>query len=369
MKNSLIALAALCALGAFAHSASAQSSVTIFGTLDLSGKYVKNEGSARRLSLSQDGINQSQLGFRGIEDLGGGLKAGFSLISTVNADTGSVNGKFFNRRSTVSLFNPMGEIRLGRDYVPTFWNNVFFDAFGANGVGNSFNVWQLQATYPQSPAFGNFARADNSIGYFLPSNLGGIYGQAMVAASEGATNQGRLLGARIGYAAGKFDMALAAVQQRFDLAQNPVVTGITAGSHQTTVNLGASYDFGIVKLLGYVDRDSRDNLKETRGSITAAIPFGTSEVHLGYDRSRLTNDLAHNTNSVSQYKASYQYNFSKRTALYATVSRLSNGSHPLAGVTQSVAGWNPAFAGTAQTAQPFVGGRSTGAEFGVRHFF
>ena len=353
----------------FTGSALAQSSVTIFGTIDLNGRYVKNDGSTRRLSLSQDGINQSQLGFRGTEDLGGGLKAGFTLISTVNADTGSVNGKFFNRRSTVSLFSPMGELRLGRDYVPTFWNNVIFDAFGANGVGNSFNVWQLQATYAGSPAFGNFARADNSIGYFLPSNLGGIYGQAMVAASEGATNQGRLLGARVGYAAGPFDVAFAAVQQRFDLASNPNVTGITPGSNQKTYNLGASYDFKFVKLLGMIDHDTRSSLHETRGSISGVIPFGTSEVHVGYSRSKLTNDLAHNTNTDRSYQASYQYNLSKRTAIYTSVARLLDGHNPLAGITQSVAGWNPAFAGTAQTAPPVPGGKSTGFELGVRHFF
>ena len=214
----------------------AQSSVTLFGTIDLNARAVKNDGSPRRLSLSQDGLNQSQLGFRGMEDLGGGLKAGFTLISTINADTGTVNAKFFNRRSTVSLFSPWGELRLGRDYVPTFWNNVLFDALGANGVGNSFNVWQLQTTYAGSPAFGNFARSDNSIGYVLPTGLGGVYGQAMVAASEGASNQGRVIAGRIGWAKGAFDVAFAALQQRFDLAANPNVTGITAGSNQKTNN-------------------------------------------------------------------------------------------------------------------------------------
>jgi len=92
MKKSLLALAVL---GGFAGVASAQSSVTLYGTLDLSAKYVKNDGSNRRVSLSQDGINSSQLGFRGVEDLGGGLKASFVLLSGVNADTGSANAQFW----------------------------------------------------------------------------------------------------------------------------------------------------------------------------------------------------------------------------------------------------------------------------------
>ena len=366
MKTSLLAASLIICVASGAY---AQSSVTVFGTIDLNARDVKNDGSARRLSLSQDGLNQSQLGFRGTEDLGGGLRAGFTLVATVNADTGSVNGKFFNRRSTVSLSGPWGELRLGRDYVPTFWNNALFDPFGANGVGNSFNVWQLQATYAGSPAFGNFVRSDNSIGYFLPSGLGGVYGQAMVAASEGASNQGRVIAARVGYASGPFDIAFAVLQQRFDLAANPSVTGITAGSNQKTYNLGASYDLQFVKIMGLVDRDVRSSLSEARGSVSVVIPIGVSEVHLGVSRSRLTNDLAHNTNTDTSVQAGYQYNLSKRTAAYTTVARLSNGHNPLAGVTQSVAGWNAAFAGTAQTAPPIAGGKSIGAEVGIRHFF
>ena len=366
MKKSLLALAVL---GAFAGAASAQSSVTLYGTVDVSGKYIKNDNSPRRLSLSQDGINSSQLGFRGVEDLGGGLKAGFLLLSTINPDQGTANAKFWNRRSTVSLFSNAGELRLGRDYVPTFWNNPLFDAFGAQGVGNSTNVMQLQAPYATSPAFGNFVRADNSIGYFLPPNIGGFYGQAMVAASEGGSNQGRYIGGRIGFAAGPVDVAFAAGQQRFDAASNPAFTGITAGSQQKTYNLGASYDFGVFKLLGYIDRDTRDNVKETRGSISGLVVLGQGEIHLGYDRSKLTNDLAHNDNTVSQYKATYQYNLSKRTAVYGSASRLSNGNNSLAGVVNSVGGFNSAVAGTTITASPIPGGKSTGFELGVRHFF
>ena len=72
MKKSLLALAVL---GAYVGVASAQSSVTLYGTADLNGRYIKNDGSKGRYSLSQDGINSSQLGFRGIEDLGGGYNA------------------------------------------------------------------------------------------------------------------------------------------------------------------------------------------------------------------------------------------------------------------------------------------------------
>ena len=91
--------------------------------------------------------------------------------------------------------------------------NTIFDAFGTNGLGDSSHVLQLPTA--------TFVRADNSIGYFLPSNIGGVYGQFMAAAGEGggngttSINPGRYLGGRIGFAAGPFDVAAAYAQQRF----------------------------------------------------------------------------------------------------------------------------------------------------------
>ena len=357
MKKSLLALAVL---GAYAGVASAQSSVTLYGTVDLDGKYVKNDGSAKRLSLGRDGINSSQLGFRGVEDLGGGLKAGFLLLSSVGADAGDIgagqsaagSGKFWTRRSTVSLFSNAGELRLGRDYTPTFWNNTIFDAFGTNGLGDSTHVLQMATT--------TFVRADNSIGYFLPSNIGGFYGQFMAAAAEpgqaGQTsNNGRYVGGRVGFAAGPFDVAFAYAQQRN-------ATFPTLGNNQDTWNVGGAYDFGFLKLMGYYDHDKRDNLKEDRYSISGVIPMGQGEVHVGYDRSKLKNSIvpaASFSNTIWQVKATYQYNLSKRTAMYATVSELDNGDHSAASIAS----------GTSITAAPGIGGKSKGFELGVRHFF
>ena len=340
MKKSLLALAVL---GAFAGAASAQSSVTLYGTVDLSAKYVKNEGSNRRLSLSQDGINSSQLGFRGIEDLGGGLKAGFDLIAGVNADTGTTNAKFFNRRAVIKLIGNFGEIRAGRDYTPTFWNQTIFDAFGTVGLGSSLNVAQLTTA--------TFVRADNSIDYYLPSNLGGFYGQVMVAAAENGP-QGRYIGGRAGFAAGPFDVALAYGTQR---------SAAPTFGDDKTVNVGGAYDFGFLKLMGYIDRDSQTGLKDTRGGVSVVVPFGQSEVHVGYARSKLTNTIAPSnySSTVWQASATYQYNLSKRTAMYGTVSDLKNGNQS----QNSVAG------GSSITALPILGGSSKGFEMGLRHFF
>ena len=350
-RRALMAFGMLTAAGAV----SAQSAVTIGGVFDLNGRYVKNDGRDRRLSLSQDGLNTSELFFVGTEDLGGGLKAGFNLRSAFSGDTGTTsnNSQFFNRRATVSLSGNFGEIRLGRDYAPTFWNQTIFDVFGTNGVGSSRNIPQFEV------GLGRAVRLDNSIGYFLPANLGGIYGQAMAAASEGAPaspsavgNFGRYLGGRIGYLAGPANVALAYADQRLDAT-------VGHSSHKT-VNVGGSYDFTVVKLMGYLHRESESytgvDKKENRYSLSALIPFGQSEVHVGGEQSKLNNNLTGTSTKVNQYALGYVYNLSKRTAIYTTASRLSNSGPTSLAIPGGVA-------------PPTPGGASKAIEFGLRHFF
>ena len=212
MKKSLLALAVL---GAYAGVASAQSSVTVFGVVDLSVNQIKN-GDAKTTSMQSNQLNSNRLGFRGFEDMGGGLGAGFWLEAGMNNEGGNVGGAngnagsapavgvnspgigqstFFNRRSTVSLFSQAGgELRLGRDYTPSFWNLAYFDVFGANGIANSTTLVSL--SNPAGQASGTGVRANNTIGYLLPGNLGGFYGQIQYALGQGNDNNKYLGGAR-----------------------------------------------------------------------------------------------------------------------------------------------------------------------------
>ena len=353
MKKSLLALAVL---GTLTGVASAQSSVTLFGIVDTNGRFVKNDNQARRLSMATDGVNSSRLGFRGVEDLGGGLRAAFWLEAGIAGDTGNTNvaatpgttvvnqSKFFNRRSTVSLISGAGELRLGRDYTPTFWNQTIFDVFGTNGLGSSLNVAQRY----------NGTRQDNSIGYFLPPNIGGFYGQLMLGASESGTSldrPGRHISGRIGFAAGPFDVAAAYGKQRFQTA----AAGNLAGDEQDTWNVGGSFDFGFMKLMGYVQNDDLERgVDERRYNIGAIFPLGQSEIRVGYHRSKL--DTNGGDSTVDQIAATYQYNLSKRTAMYGTISRLANKD----ATALALPGGN----GT-----PGSGGDSKGFELGVRHIF
>jgi predicted porin len=196
LKKSLIGLAAISCLTA--GSAYAQSSVTLFGIVD-AVLQVGRGSVANRTQLGNSGYDGSRLGFRGTEDLGGGMSASFWLEAGMNNDTGVGNatntnnqasggalaglngsqGLTFNRRSTVSLAGNWGEIRLGRDYTPQFWNVTIFDPLASNGVG----AGQVLSS---NIAGATLVRASNSIGYFIPPNLGGFYGQVQYYLGENA---------------------------------------------------------------------------------------------------------------------------------------------------------------------------------------
>ena len=97
MKKTLVAVAALtAAAGAFA-----QSTVTLFGVLDTSVAHISS-GNSKVTGLASGGVSSSRLGFRGTEDLGGGLAAGFWLEGGLAVDNGNSSGYAFERRSTVS---------------------------------------------------------------------------------------------------------------------------------------------------------------------------------------------------------------------------------------------------------------------------
>lgn len=121
--------------------------------------------------------------------LGSGLNANNQSSGQVSSPAGT-QGLTFGRRSTVSLAGTSsGEIRLSRDYVPSFNNlTVSMHPFGTNGVGNAGQLF-----YPLA-ANGTTARtsvrASNSLGYILPSNLNGYTGHVMYAMGENASDLG-----------------------------------------------------------------------------------------------------------------------------------------------------------------------------------
>jgi predicted porin len=343
MKKSLFALAALTA---FAGVASAQSSVTLFGVVDLAARNVKN-GSNSIKSLSQDGNASSRLGFRGVEDLGGGMRAGFWIEGAINPDTGGTT-QTWQRRSTLSLMGGFGEIRLGRDYTPTFWNHTVFDPFGTNGVGSQTNLMTRQGSASVlNGGAGTLVRANNTIGYFLPA-MGGVYGQVQVSAAEGAPNGNKYAGARFGYAGGPVNVAVA-----FG------TTDITATLEQKAFNVGGSFNLGFMTLMGQYHSYKINTAAfgtQKNALVGVLVPLGAGTLKASYGRVGGKAGF-----DATQIAAGYVYDLSKRTALYTHFSKISNEK----GSSFAASGSGPAY-----TAANIAAGKgSTAYEFGVRHSF
>jgi predicted porin len=352
MKKSLIALAVLATAGV----ASAQSSVTLFGIVDAAISHGRGT-IADRTQLTHSGYNSSRLGFRGTEDLGGGMSASFWLEAGMENDNGQGQatntnnqasgtgaavagrqGLTFNRRSTVSLAGGWGEVRLGRDYTPQFWNLTVFDPFGTNGVGTTVTLSSIITGVTA-------VRASNSIGYFLPGRLGGFYGQLQYYMGEnlqdGAATEddGRGIGLRIGFANGPFNVALG--MGRTDYAAGDV----------RQVNLGGQWDFGMARVMAQITRDENGPLDGKGWLLGALVPVGAGEIRVAVSRYEV--DVA-NDPETTKLALGYVHNLSKRTAVYTTVARVRNRGGAALALGGSVTGVNQ---------------NSTGFDFGVRHSF
>jgi predicted porin len=405
MKRSLFAFAALAVVGV----ASAQSNVTLSGVVDVGVSGYQNTsentlGATAKTSktvLSQGAWSASRLVFRGQEDLGGGLGAAFFLDAAIFPDDGTIGGNvansgpaiagFFNRRATVSLLSPYGELRLGRDYTPEFWNDNIFDPFATSGVGT--NLISTANGYSSNGAAVNgfkannmYARASNTIGYFLPPSLGGFYGQFMYAFNEqisytpatltpnvpNNSRAGQYIGGRFGFTKEKYDIA--ASYSRTTLADS-FFAGLT--TRLDTFNLGASYDFDVVKIMGEYSKAELETVSSSvvptgnfNGSPTGtgyllgfALPLGAGLIRGSW--SQVTIDpnrvlqLAANP-KAEKWALGYVYNLSKRTALYTTIAQINNKNGYDLGI-----GGSPAFVASGT----FQAKTSRGYDLGIRHFF
>jgi len=351
---------ALTALASLAQTASAQSSVTLFGIADLAARSVHNEGTAAVRSLVSGSNSTSRIGFRGVEDLGDGLTASFHLEAGMLLDTGSNVGgtQFFDRRSTVSVASrTLGEVRAGRDFVPSYVSWTRFDPFSYVGVAGSNNMVSATPVGPIRSAFGTAAnttvRSSNSIQYLLPGNLAGVEGGLMVAAGEGAvagSGTHKVLGARLGYASGPMVVSGALTQTE---------NSLTVVDKFKDVVLGASYDFGVVRVSGAWRRFSLGSPRQTNTMAAAVVPIGLGELKLSYVKADFDGKVGAtdiSTADATQVGLGYVYNLSKRTAVYATASRISNKGATILSVPGGSTGLK-------------AGGTSSGYETGIRHSF
>jgi predicted porin len=301
----------------------------------------------------------SRWGIRGLEDLGGGMKAGFNLESQIFLDSGAGqptntnnqtsglgtdSGSTFARRSTVSVFGGWGEVRLGRDFTSHYRNRVEVDPFGNAGVG---------AIQPFSGSIGGpvTTRASNIIAYHLPSRSEGVYGQVQYFLGENASNSpqakdGTGLSARFGYAVGTLNLSLAT-------AKTSYTTSATAGDIATT-NLGAQYGIGNFKLMTgiYRDRVSLTKPVTAKGwTLGGVLANGAGEYKIAV--SKYGTD-ATGSPSTEKLSLGYVHKLSARTALYGTWAKVNNKGGAKTALNGAVTGVNAG---------------SSGLDLGIRHMF
>lgn len=336
MKKTTITLAAL-ALMAGAGPALAQSTVTLFGVIDLAARSVKND--ARQSRLDPNGLQSSRLGVRGVEDLGGGLRAGFWLEGAIAADDGNASGFSWQRRSTVSLSGGFGEVRLGRDKTPSGLNWDDLDPFRDTGMGASTRMATASGILPTGGAYTNFTRANNVIAYFTPGGTA-FFGHAAVAAGEGVLGN-KYQGLRVGYRQGAL-LASASYGQ----------TQVTGNVDAKLLDVGATYDFTSFKLWGlYAKLDigaaAHDNLL-----LGVSVPVGNFDLRGSYQVMKGKESISNQEAKKLALGASYS--LSKRTAVYGTYAKIDNTNTNFTVAT-----------GAALTR----GKASTGYELGLRHAF
>ena len=319
MKKSLIAVAALAAVGA----ASAQSSVTLYGLIDtgFGVTQTKNTDAAgvvtktRTTGLYSGGLSGSRWGLKGQEDLGNGLSAVFN----VEAGFDSVNGDFsdgFNRRSVVGLKGSFGQVLLGRDYTP-------MDTIGGG------DYFQSSDLVTADDAMGNGLYTVRANGVHYAGEFGGVGVKAFVGYDDekttvsglGTTSRNRNEGYGVGvtYAGGPF-MVGAAVQQ-FRSKDAVATTG-----KNTEYGLGASYDFTAAKLYAhYIANDFQTpNEKPLQQfGLGVTVPFGAFTLGGQY----AYNYYKAGTNSKAKghdFVLQGTYALSKRTDVYARAARVDS---------------------------------------------
>lgn len=347
MKKTLIAAAAALTMPM---AALAQSSVAMYGILDVSVQHLSLGNTATRPAADLTALTSdtSRLGFRGTEDLGGGLKAYFKLEAGFQADTGTQTSPtaFFNRETYVGLGDPrFGFVQLGSQWAPSLFMSLKVDPFTRFGVGGQYTLLQGLRGYQN--------RYDNVVQYISPT-IGGVTARLLAAAGEGAPTGSSYSGS-IEYAGGPLYLGAVYDQVRV----TPASVGLRRGDAvlSRTLSLGATYDFTVVKLGAWYQTNRIDGLSDVDGYMLGfSVPVGVGEIRASYSHRSATNA------SASLVAIGYGHYLSKRTQLYANVGRLDNSG-------TAAFRMGPATSEQAAGGLPFPGQDTSGYQVGIRHFF
>jgi predicted porin len=295
MKKSLIALAVMAVAGA----ASAQSSVQLYGIADVWVGGVKATGTKAQTVVESGGVSGSRWGLKGSEDLGGGLKAIFTLEQGFALDTGAAAAGF-NREASVGVAGGFGEVKLGK--VWTAYDDV---QAASNPVFDS-------ALTPSAAAFASttyLANPSNGIKYTSPA-FSGFTGVVSYAFDEKTAGNSEVTAVALQYANGPLAAAVAYQTQQ----------AVAAAKSTEFTNLNASYNLGVVTLKGvYAQRDDNAGSKDKEYQIGVDYPVAANLIlsaAYASSENKLTG-VKQSDNSGLGLAAAYL--LSKRTTAYAGV--------------------------------------------------
>ena len=362
MKKTLLAAAAL---SAFAGAAQAQSSVTVYGTLDAAvsnadtGATTLN-GTTTRLLGSR--TVSDRLGFKGVEDLGGGKKAFFQIetgmdpFSQNTGTAGSGDGTAMSSGTPGSLITTrrpsflglsdakLGSIQAGSQYSPGFLFTGYGDVAGNNTVGTNFS--QATVTNSNADAVGTSSNTTaaykmnaQSIRYDSPSFMGLVGSAYVVTQSTAASGAGKVNALAAAYTSGKFEAQ--AVYEVKIIATN---SGATAtNTKHTTSGFGGGYDFGFAKARATyqkgelasqtagVSSGSNGVVAVTKLSaiapVTPAIDVFGAYILLSENSNGSMYGAVNTQKSATGMSIGSTYKFSKRTNIYATYTAVENNSN------------------------------------------
>ena len=333
MQKKIIALAIA---GLASTAAFAQSNVTVYGVVDVYGGNFRSNGDTAN-AINQGGLQGNRLGFKGVEDLGGGTKALFTIEYAVATDRndnlgGSVTGTTFTRQAFVGATGSFGTAIAGRLQTLVYNHNAAYNpTFGTavdtlNNVASRLNATNLpgagaNVARATNNAMGTQERLDNAVAYVSPSFgglvLSGAYTTSAAAAEGEVQTANQITAGELAadYKVGAFSVG--AVVRKANYAG-------TVGNLGTQV--GASYDFGVAKVMGTLgtqandgDTGARDTAGDSRvnvSNLAAVVPFGNGALIASLGKgSHAASDTTLTTSALV-----YKHSLSKRTSVYGGIA-------------------------------------------------
>jgi predicted porin len=369
---------------AIAGPAFAQSSVTIYGVIDADGEYIS--GHSKDVRITSGGLNGSRIGFKGTEDIGGGNFVDFVLEGGINLDTGtSGNGtSLFGRQAFGDLRGAFGTVSAGRQYSSTYNVSDQFSVFSntpvgpttalIGGYGGGYEPVQGSTitTYAAGTAYqsgsevnGSPARVNNSFRYTSPVfngfKVSGLYGAGEVT---GQTTKTRLFDGAVIYSGYGLDAQVAFVSDK------AVGTSAATTANVNTILFGAKYTIDAFRVVGgFVKGDDKRNIAVKQDGtafwLGGDYRVGPNLFKLQWVHNKVDNSTtgyavaAGKTVKNNSYGVGYQYDLSKRTALYTDLTRFQNTG--VARFDSAISGISGVTSGTDLSFTQFA--------LGVRHMF